>query len=281
MSGNNAPFPWTPSRNSQPGSDVIGKSLANVESGDWCQVLVSYRRTNGSRVIYTPDYFLIHVIYTPNSDDAITHEDQSTTYGGSSTAGNRRRNFRIDPGVCFQVPWNGQLSVIAGGDSNPSTCVCDILFIRGFTPRDLYAQREMAVAAQRDTMERAMYGDVHAMVQLQNPRYPVAPRMYAPPVVGHPQLVPSTWINIPSGTAIPFPDGAVQITSVPAPGPSVAAFGINIVALGNALSFNLASGIPANIGSLGQGNACTDGVSATWSPTADLQSVTIWSSIGG
>jgi hypothetical protein len=232
-------------------------------------------------VIYTPDNFLIHVIYTPNSDDAITHEDQSTTYGGSPTAGNRRRNFRIDPGWAFQAPWNGQLSVIAGGDSDPNTCVCDVIFIRGFTPRDLYAQREMARVAQQETMERALYGDVHALVQLQNPRLPHAPRMYAPPVVGHPQLVPSTWINVLAGAVIPFPDGAVQISAVPAPGPAVAAFGLNIVALGNALTMNLASGISANIGSFGQGNACTNGTGGTWSPTADLQSVTVWSSIGG
>jgi len=276
-----APIPWNPSTASQPGSDILGKMLGSVQSGDWIQVLVSYRSSNkgGGFVAYATNNFLIHVVYTPDSDDAIPHEDQSTTYGGSSTAGNRRRNYRIDPAWAFQVPWNGQISIIAGGDSDPDIMV-DVLLVRGFTPRDGALQMQMAHVAQVETMERAMSGDFRALVQLQNPRIPQAPRIYAPPVVGVPQLVPSTWIDITSGTAIPFPDGAVQIIAVTNPGAGER-LRLTCAVMGNTLNLDIASGRPSSIGTFGQGNACTDGVSATWTPTADIETVTIWSSIGG
>lgn len=274
-----APIPWVPSRASQPGSDIPGKMLANVMSGDWICVRVSFR-TGNTAVAFAPDLFLIHVIYTPDSDDAIPHEDQSTTYGGSLTSGTRRRNYHIDTDWTFQVPWNGQISIVAGGDSDAARCITDVVLVRGFTPRDYDLQRQLVMSAQMETLERVAYGDPHALVQLQNAHVGPAPRFWAPPVVNTPQLVPATWVNIPAGTALPFPDGAVKIETVPAPG-ALTSTRFTIAVMGNVLALDAAPGIPEPIGTYGQGNACTDGVAATWAPAAPVQKVTIWSSLGG
>lgn len=283
----NAPFRWIPSAlaaqgtgGDVPGTPIIG---GNVGAGDWCQVFVNFRRGN-TRLVYLPGYFMIHVVYTPNSDDAQPHEDQAVTYGGaqSGVAGagaNRRRNYHIDPGVAFQVPWDGQLSLVAGGESG-ETCPCDVLLIRGFTPRDAAAQGRLIQEAQ-EYAEAAETPDQLQMAQWMMQVANRAPHTWAPPVVGVPQLVPSTWIDIPAppaAVAIPFPDGAVEMISVGAAG-GVTRFTINV--MGNALALDTQSGIPTKIGSFSAGLGCTSGTPATWAPGAALTSVTILSSLGG
>lgn len=249
---NLSPFPWTPSTTPK---EIIG---GRVDSGDWVQVSLSYRTTNTTPVVFAPGHFLVHVLYTPDSDDTTAHPDQPTRYGGS--ASNRSSVYRINPGVAFQVPWKGQLSVVAGGNSAAATCVLDVVMGRGHTPRDF---------------TRARYGEFGQIATY-------APRIYAPPVVGLPQRYPSTWIQVPNVGTIAFPDGASGIMAVDDTGIPANPIPLTIASLGNALRLNLASGIPNELGALAQGGACTNGTPATWTNAAagTLNSVTIWSSLG-
>lgn len=285
----NAPFSWHPSNLNQQGStEAQARALGQlpgwlipggrVGAGDWCQVFLSYPDGSTQPVVHTAGRYLVHVVYTPDSDDARAHEDQSTTYGGplnGALGANRLRNFHIDPGVAFQVPWDGQLTIIAGDESNDSLLL-QVLLVRGFTPRNLNEQGRMLDAAKT----AFAYGDdATASSLFAGATKP--PREYAPPVIGSPHLVPATYVDIPGGTVVPFPDGAVQFTASPAPGPAVAAFRLTIAALGGAFSFDATPGIPAHLGAFAQGIACTNGTAATWSPNVNLANATILSSMGG
>lgn len=273
-----SPFTWQPS-NKPRSPGLVGTpigNVGNVGAGDWCQVLVSFRDTS-TPVLYATDRFLIHAVYTPNSDDSTPQTDQMVTYGGSER--NRRRSYRIDPGLTFQAPFDGQVSIVAGAES-PETCLVDVLLNKAASIRDGVA----AATALQDIQQRAMLGDERALNLLQgfNPmqQFP-APRMYPPPIVGTPQLVHATWVDVPINTAIPFPDGAEFIEVVNDTGVVGSPTRLTIAALGGAFALNCASGILRTIGAFGQGGACTDGVPATWASPVALQSATIWSRLGG
>lgn len=280
----NAPFPWNPSNESNPGSDIPGASSTGlqVQCGDWVQLFVSYRATNvPDPVVYAPGCFLVHCVYTPNSDDAMPHEDQSTTYGGppnGSAGANRRRNFHIDPNYAFQAPWDGQVSVIAGGKSRPNV-ICDVLIARGHTPRDpaaaarLFAEGEEFMATGTDIGYQA--GSWLKQMAMR------APHSWAQPVIGTPQLVPSTYIDVTAGTVIPFTDGVVKMSTVYVALGATAPATMAIRTMGNALTIDLVPGIPIDVGMLAQGGQCTNGVPATWSPSVNLKLVTVITSLGG
>jgi hypothetical protein len=279
----NAPFPWNPSNQSNLGSDIPGASSTGfqVGSGDWIQLFVSYRNTNVNPVVYAPGQFLVHCVYTPNSDDAMPHEDQSTTYGGpvnGSAGANRRRNFHVDPNCAFQAPWDGQVSVIAGGQSAPDV-MCDVLIARGHTPRDpaaaarLFAEGEELMSSGTDLGYQA--GSWLKQMAMR------APHSWAQPVIGTPQLVPSTYIGITHGIVIPFTDGVVKMSTVYVALGATAPATMAIQVMGNAITVDLASGIPIDVGMIAQGGQCTNGVRATWSPSVDLKLVTLWTSLGG
>lgn len=274
---NLSPFTWRPTNIARsPGlvGTPIG-NVGNVGAGDWCQVLVSFRR-GSTPVLYAADRFLFHVVYTPNSDDSTPQADQMVTYGGSEQ--NRRRNYRIDPGVAFQVPFDGQISIVAGDDS-PDTCIVDVLLNKAAALRDPVA----AAVAEQEIRHRAAYDyDALELLQGLNPmqQFP-APRMYPPPIVGTPQLVHATWVDIPLATPIPFPDGAEFMEVVNDTGAAGSPTRLTINAAGGVFALNCASGILRTIGPFGQGNACTDGTPATWTSPVALQSATIWSRLGG
>ncbi len=288
MAGNQnlAPFRWTPTAVNQlgPNAPVPGTIIpgGQVRAGDWCQVLVSYPAGSGAAVAYQANRFLIHVVYTPDSDDATPHEDQMATYGGS--ASNRRRNYRIDPGVTFQVPFNGQLSVIAG-DETDSRVTVDVLLNRGFAPRDGYAEHHYREAQQQEQIEDmadvAMFGMPLRDPTIGTTRKIPRTNLYAPPVVGTPQLVPSTWVNIPANTIIPFPDGAVMMRAVFVAVAVTAPLALSVVTLGNTFTLDVAPGLLFDVAAYGQGGACTNGTLATWAPTTNLRSMTVYSLLGG
>lgn len=289
----NAPFSWTPTNATPQGAaaDVVGVPIpgGQVDAGDWVQVFVSYRDTNGGvPVTYTPDRFLIHVIYTPNSDDAMPHADQATTYGGaqSGVAGigaNRRRNYHIDTNYAFQVPFRGQISIVAGGVSNPRVTV-DVLLVRGHTPRNseerarmIHTAHEMQMVAA-GSMDPMQFEAASFYAQLASS----PPRIWAPPIVGVPGLVPATWVDIPMGTAIPFPDGAVKFETVFQNLGALVAPRLTINVMGNALGFDLpGSGLPVTVAAFTGGAATTLGTRPTWSSSQNLTYATIWSSLGG
>lgn len=279
----NAPFPWNPSNQSNPGSDTPGASSTGfqVGCGDWIQLFVSYRNTNVNPVVYAPGQFLVHCVYTPNSDDAMAHEDQSVTYGGppNGFAGaNRRRNFHVDPNYAFQAPWDGQVSVIAGGQSLPDV-MCDVLIARGHTPRDPAAAARLFTEGQELMSSGTDIGYQAGSWLKQMAMRP--PHSWAQPVIGTPQLVPSTYINITHGIAIPFTDGVVKMSTVYVALGATAPATMAIQVMGNAITVDLASGIPIDVGMIAQGGQCTNGVRATWSPSVDLKLVTLWTSLGG
>ncbi len=289
----NVPFSWVPTdlnaqghgpsqaaRNDEiPGAILPG---GQVGYGDWVQVLVNWR--GGPRVVYAPGQFLIHVIYTPNSDDANPHEGQAVTYGGplSGVAGlgaNRRRNFHIDPGVAFQVPWDGTISVLAGGKS-ASTAVCDVLLVRGFAPKNVQEQARILNDATEMVYSAETVDDLlipQQMMQAANR----APPLWAPPIVGVPQLLPCTYVDIKTTDTVAFPDGAVKMSTIFTVAAASSPVRVAATVLGNAINFQLNSGIPVDIGSIAVGGACTSGVGAEWTPNNDLELVTIWSSLGG
>lgn len=283
---NLAPFRWRPSSANAmgPNAPVPGTPIpgGQVRAGDWCQVLISYPATATNPVAYAANRFLIHVIFTPNSDDATPHEDQVTTYGGS--ASNRRRNYHIDPGVTFQAPFDGQLSVIAGDESNQNLLV-DVLLNRGFRPRD--KQREIEEQQQEVMRQVLDAADVSLFgMPLREPggnetRSLGPTGLYPPPIVGTPQLVPSTWVDIPVNTVIAFPDGAVQMRAVFVAAPAVAPFALSVVTLGNTFTLDLAPGLVFDVAAYGQGGACVGGSSATWAPNVNLRSMTVFTSLGG
>lgn len=289
MPGSNLPKPWTPSR--------TPLNLANISAGEWVQVEISYRRTNTTPVAFSTDHFLIHVLFQPNMDDVVNHPDQPTSFGGSFTSGPPARSvYHIDPGICFQATWNGQLSVVAGGDSDQDTCVVDVAWKRGYPPRmpgrnavsfdnieDIEALACSNPLAAYSLMMDAMANlcDVGGTIR------PMGERIWWPPVIRAPKLVPATWIQIPApgpGPApvpsIPFPAGGQFIEAVDTTGVPGSPIRAISTTLGNTLDFNIASGIRRTIAQFTQGGACPDGTPALWAPYVALNSATIWSTFG-
>lgn len=282
MAGNNSAFPWNPSRTKR--SLVAGQ----LNAGEWVQVFVNYRDDSPSPVVYTPDRFMIHVIVTPCTDDTVHHFEQPTTFGGSPDAANRRREYHIDPGQAFQVPWRSELYIVAGGDSLPDLLV-DIVVTRGYPPR--FSMDQMS--AQVSTVCPTCRLDT-SQFELEDPVCPSCatdlalpfisqnrpPPVFAPPVVGLPQLVTATWIDIPINTPLPFPDGALKMEAVNQTGVPASPIQLTVAAFGVSLRIDLASGALRSIGPWSQGGACTNGTPGTWQSAVALGSMTIYSSFG-
>lgn len=283
---NQAPFPYEPRATATP-----CKAVGNVEAGDWVQFFVGWPEAlsgRGLAVEYKPGRFLVHMLYTPNSDEAKGHEDQSTTFGGSALGetANRRREYRIDPGWMWQAPFNGQLSLIAGGDS-PAGVVVPVLIVKGFHPRIWL--RQQAVLEPGGAMHNALAstcGDpaewlrsLACLGDLDQSGLARGPRAFAPPVVGTPQLAPCTFVDVlastdPAAVPLPFPDGAVAAES----GELVR---LTTTVLGNTLALVLPAGHRRAIGPMGQGGQVTPSVPATWSANSALATLTFWSVVGG
>lgn len=290
MPGSISPKPWTPSKTPLP--------LANISAGEWVQVEISYRRTNTSAVVFADDHFLIHVLFQPNSDDSVNHPDQPTTFGGSATLGSAARNvYRIDPGICFQAPWNGQLSVVAGGNSDPNTCIVDVVWRRGFPPRmpsrnniglfDNLEDIEALACSNPLAAYSLMMDGLANLCDVGGTIRPMGERIWWPPVLRTPYLVPATWIQIaaPIGPApvpsIPFPPGAQSIEVVSNTGVPADPVRLLVSTLGNpALDVRCASGILRTIAHFTQGGVGPDGVAALWAPYLALDSATVWSTLG-
>jgi len=245
------PFVWSPRRATvamdQPGYPIPGGVL---DAGDWAQVFITFRGTDP--VLHAAEHFMIHVLYGPASDAGTPHPDQPTTYGGGVNTSFRRRIYRSDPNTAFQVPWKGQLWIIAGDDS-PLVNV-DVVLARGHAPRDVFMSP-----------------------WLQEVK---GPHRYGPPVVAPPGTMCATWIDIPTTAAIPFPDGAEQMLHHSATG-APTRFTMNV--MGNPLSYDLTSGLPGWIATFASGNAGPGGVPATWRPAGlgNLTAVSIVSRVGG
>lgn len=287
MPGSTSPKVWVPS--------TKPLSLATVSAGEWVQVQLSYRRTNTTGIVSTPGRFMVHVIFEPNSDDSVNHQDQPTVFGGSPTAGViARSQYHIDPGVCFQVPWNGQLSLVAGGDS-ADTCILDVVLRRGFPPRmparsnvDLYDLPDIeALSCSNPLAAYMMLMDAMArLCDVGGTIRPMGERIWWPPVIGKPSLVPATWVAIPGPRevppvpSIPFPSGAQEIELVDASETPSSPIKLIVGTLGNAVDVNVASGLNRTIAQFTQGGACPDGVPALWAPYEALNSATVWSTLG-
>ncbi len=265
MSSSNSPKTWRPNR--------IRQTIAVVTAGEWVQVFINYPSTNVNPVAYLPDRFMIHVLVIPMADDTVHHFERPTTFGGSATAQNRRREYHIDPGVAFQVPWRSEIYLIAGGDSAEDVVVNPVI-ARGYPPR---ANIEQLAVEYGITNE---YGFVELTPQYVSQN--TTPLVFPPPVVGVPQLVPATWIAIaPGGVPIQFPDGAQEISIVDSAGVPGSPVDLTVTAMGNALRTWFASGIRQSIGPWTQGNISTNGVAGTWIPTTnDVSKATIYSSFG-
>ena len=253
------PMSWVPS--TTPRNLVAGAS--SPLAGDWIQVIVAYPAGTPSVPVLTPGYFLFHVLVTPSSDDSFSmREDQATIYGGDAT--NQRSVYRVDPGLWFQVPFNCQLAIVAGGDA-PADCVLQVIVKRGHTPR-------------------------HPPASAPNPYgiscNPTAgPHVWAPPVVGTPQEVFATWLNVPPLTAIDWPAGAIGMVAVDASAIPANPIQMESVTCGVNVQFALASGIRAPVAALAQGGGQTASVPAQWAARAPpgglLTNVTIYQSFGG
>lgn len=270
----NSPKVWTPT------PDPL--ALIEVLAGTWVRVELSYRKTNTQPVVSTQGvfpnitgFFQAHVLLTPSTDDSIFQKEggrlQPAMFGGSATK--QATTYHIDPGWTFQAPWDGKVAIVSGGVSDPSVEV-DVIVKLGYTPQALTTM---------PALEESLFGGVEVTESVHSQR------VYAPPVVGHPESVPATYVYIVAGVEragffppvpIPFPPGstAIQVTS--------ATFGravlLDVEALGAAVTVPLASGNIEQLGSLTQGGGTsTDGVPATWAAVAnDILKVVVWSKLG-
>lgn len=286
----NQPMPWQPTNENQTGpsgDSLVGMAVkgGRVGSGDWCQGFVSFR-TGSAPVVFATDHFLFHFVYVPDADDGTFPKPDTTpaTFGGpafnvSGSGAVRHRQYRIDPGVAWQAPWDGQVSIIAGGKS-PNTCMVDVVFARGLTPRH-FGSQEMVEEAEM----RAMMGDPRAMEALANlnpTRAVNNPRMWPSPVVGTPQIVSATWIGNPiaAGTPIALPDGAFAIEVVDQTGTPGNPIPLTFTTMGTPFRVDCSPGIPRNIAAMSQGGIVTNGTPATWSAAVNIGSATVYSKLG-
>ncbi len=255
-----SPQPWTPS------TTPLNLKGGSLLAGDWFQVFVSYRTTNTSSPVLAPGYFLFHVLVTPTSDDSISHKDMPTTYGGSAK-NIPGRVYRVDPGLCVQVPWNSQIKIVAGGDAVAATCVVDVTLVRGHGPR-------LPVNPQHGP-----FGAVFACDT------PAGPHAWAPPIVGTPQEVFCTYLGVPITTPIEYPSGAIGMQAVDTSGVPGNPIQITSATMGMIIPQNLASGQRGVIAAVAQGGGATNATPATWGVRAvaggTLESVTIFQSFGG
>jgi hypothetical protein len=287
--------------------------LANVRAGEWVLVELNYRNTNVNPMVFLPGFFLAHVIYTPNSDDStpqkIDGRLSSVMYGGSSDK--MRSEYRVDPGNVFQVPWDGQIAIVAGGNSTPDVIV-DVTIKRGFQPEDLVRDPHGAAPygggpAGFPASDPSSFDDVieaGAMLDLAledsefagTMLYPDPPpldagpmrsmrskRVYPPPVIGSPAMLPATYIALTAGhPPISLPSGAVSMEAFDNSGTPSNPIPFSVTAMGNAgLRFMVQNGCnPRTLGALGQGGGAANCVPATWQALTNCPSVTVWSKIG-
>ncbi len=267
----NSPWVWRPTRKPANGP------ACQVRAGDWIMVDLIFLK-DSTPVLYEASRFLVHVLYTPNTDDSqfqrVRGHLQPTMYGGDESK--TRSEYHIDPGWSFQCPFDGQLQVVAGSTS-PDTCQLGVVVRRANQPDEIDQQAVASNQELRDMLE--FYGlpppAVLGIMELNQSR-----RAYAPPVIGSPAMVPSTYIDIPAGRAIPFTSGAValQVTGnmaiTPAPVP------VTLHALGQVQRISLASGRIEQLGALAQGGAGSNGIPATWESPTDLYRAVVWSRLG-
>lgn len=258
----NSPRVWTPSQDEFP-------LTSEVRAGDWWNVELSYRKSNRNAVPTAPGDFLAHVIYTTNADDSMPQvvpgHLQPTMYGGSATK--QPSKYRIDPGWTFQAPWDGKLALVGGGFESTS-CDVDVILRRGVQPEELIRW------SPEEEMAAIYFQQQHGLPAAR------ARRSYAPPVIGHPALAPSTYVDVQINVDHEFGSGvvAIQVTDntavTPAPVP------LTITALGRPYSVHLASGAVEYLGALAQGGGSTDSTPATWRTPNSLAKLVVWTRIG-
>ena len=168
-------------------------------------------------------------------------------YGGSATK--QPTTYHVDPGWTFQVPWDSNLSIVSGGVSDESVLV-DVILKVGVTP-------EMLVEGP-SFQESMLYGG-HVATDTRSQR------VYAPPVVGQPELVPATYMS-----TVPFNVATDGLATIPfPPGGSIWGMGLQ-------------PGEIEQLGSLTQGGGSTDAAPARWGAdnVSTVYKVVIWSRLG-
>jgi len=247
------------------------KHLLEVRAGDWVMIDLSYRRTSTTPVVMaTSGGFLAHVLYSPNeSDTPVSVEGRAQPFMRGGTNTKRRPVYRIDPGWTWQAPWDGQISVVASGNSDPETCAVDIICRLGQQPEELGFRQD---AVGFDDVGMAM-----AMVGFAPPSPPR--RMYAPPVIGSPLLVPSTYVDLKgSSSEIYFSSGVVGLQVTDDLGGTT--FPVMVKAFGNTFNLTLASGVLEPLAMLAVGGGASDSKNSLWIPGRDLSRATVWSRLG-
>ena len=268
-----SPKVWNPTPDIQ--------SLLNVRAGTWVLVQLSYRDTNTLPVNMkqgthgsATGFFMAHVIVTPNTDEVPQKEGgriQPTMYGGSATK--QATQYHVDPGWTFQVPWDSNIAITSGGVSDPSVLV-DVIVKVGYTPEAL---------VEGPVLKETMFGGLVTENEVHSQR------VYAPPVVGHPELVPATYQDNSEGgipfeaSPIPFPSGAsaMQVTDAVAitPAPTY----VDFYVMGNRFfNVGLQPGQIEQLGGFTQGGAGSDGVGGAWlpSPGTTIYKAVVWSRLG-
>lgn len=266
------PMPWI-----GPSTDEFVLKPGWVDAGDWLQVFLSFRQ--GSTPMGLGGGFLAHVLYRPGADDSTTHPDQPTAFGGGPQGTAKfRTTYRIDPGWPFQAPWRGQVWIVASVD-NPASCIVDIVLKKGFAPRIPPPNDHLVTSSPLWLDPLAILEEIDnpALTQRIAPR---GQRIWAPPVVRPPVLVPATYLNIEPGTPVPFADATVQIVAVDSTAVPASPIQFGVATMGQNIDLWAFSGIPRDVAQIAQGGACTDGTPATWTPRVFLSSVTAWQGLG-
>lgn len=246
------------------------KRVCGVRAGDWIQVDLSYRATCTAVMVSStgnpldPGRFLAHVLYRPNVDEVSMRGHgrlQPQLLGGTKTR--ERSCYRFDPGWAFQAPWDGEIAIVAGGDSDPDKCAADIIVRRGAVP---------------EAMESDLVFDDLAMAGMAPPiqAKPHSRRVYAPPVVGSPQVVPATFFNIQPADRIYLPSGAVSMQGMDSSNP------INVTCFFFGYEHkwtNDSSGLDY-LGPFAQGGGASDSKRAYFTSHTVIEKMVIWSRVG-
>jgi hypothetical protein len=280
--------------------------LASVRAGEWVLVELCFRDTNVDPMVYLPGCFLAHVVYIPNSDDSTAQKIggrlQPVIYGGSSDK--KRSEYHWDVGLSVQVPWDGQISVVAGGDSLPGVQV-DVTIKRGFQPEDLVRDPHGEPDDTIESYDPATFLNVEAPAMLSlayedvdfardlfadAPPLDAGPmramrskRVFPPPVIGPPGLVSASYMMVPPLTVIPFASGVVSMEAFDNTGIPSNPIAFMIMAMGNPEPFRFwvqNGATPRTLGALAQGGGATNAVQATWAPLVGLATATVWSRLG-
>ena len=253
-------------------------------------VQLSYRASNtfavrasvGSGAAAT-GFFLAHVLVTPMADDSIVQKEggriQPTMYGGSATK--QPTVYHVDPGWTFQAPWDCQIGIVSGGVSDSSVMI-DVIVKLGVTPEVLVDGPHFA---------ESMMEGAHIAYDVRSQR------VYAPPVVGHPELVPATYVNDSGSNAlggranpittgatatIPFPDGASQMQVTDSVAITPAPTSMLFSSMGNLWTMGLKPGGIESLGGIAQGGGSRDSAPAMWGPNTGttIYKAVIWSKLG-